>query len=231
MTAVTERPAPAPGAGVEERAPRRPRERQKALGLLVVLAMVVFAVHSLTTLDFSWSNILRSLDNATTVFSQMDPISFPEPADLAYLIGLTLGIVVLGTLAAALVSIPVAYASASNTTPAPWLRWLGRTIGVVTRAIPDVVLALAFALAFTLGSPLPGILAIGIHSIGMISKLFADAIEQVDAGPAAACRSSGPGCSRRCCPRGSPRCCTASTSTSADPRSSATPASAGSGTR
>ncbi|MBT1636742.1 PhnE/PtxC family ABC transporter permease [Clavibacter michiganensis] len=194
MTAVAERPGKAPPGvrpDVEERAPRRRPDRQKALALVVVLAMVAFAVHALTTLDFTWSNVLRSVGNAAKVFSRMDPISFPAPGDLAYLIGLTLGIVVLGTLAAALVSVPVAYASARNTTPAPWLRGLGRTIGVVTRAVPDVVLALAFALAFALGSPLPGILAIGIHSIGMISKLFADAIEQVDEGPQRAIRTTG----------------------------------------
>ncbi|KDP91349.1 MULTISPECIES: PhnE/PtxC family ABC transporter permease [Clavibacter] len=194
MTAVAERPGEAPPGvrpGVDERAPRRRPDRQKALALVVVLAMVAFAIHALTTLDFTWSNVLRSVGNAAKVFSRMDPISFPAPGDLAYLIGLTLGIVVLGTLAAALVSVPVAYASARNTTPAPWLRGLGRTIGVVTRAVPDVLLALAFALAFALGSPLPGILAIGIHSIGMISKLFADAIEQVDEGPQRAIRTTG----------------------------------------
>lgn len=242
MTAVAERHGEAPPGvrpDVDERAPRRRPDRQKALALVVVLAMVAFAAHALTTLDFTWSNVLRSVGNAAKVFSRMDPISFPAPGDLAYLIGLTLGIVVLGTLAAALVSVPVAYASARNTTPAPWLRGLGRTIGVVTRAVPDVVLALAFALAFALGSPLPGILAIGIHSIGMISKLFADAIEQVDEGPQRAIRTTGgtraqefwAGVFRRCCRRGSPRCCTASTSTSAAPRSSATPAWAGSATR
>ncbi|RIJ51829.1 phosphate/phosphonate ABC transporter permease, partial [Clavibacter phaseoli] len=194
MTAVAERPGPAPldaAPGVEERAPRPRRSRQRTLALVVVLGMVAFSVHALTTLDFSWSDIARSADNAVKVLSRMDPISFPPLADLVYLIGLTLGIVVLGTLAAAIVSVPVAYASARNTTPAPWLRGLGRTIGVVTRAVPDVVLALAFALAFALGSPLPGILAIGIHSIGMISKLFADAIEQVDEGPQLAIRTTG----------------------------------------
>ncbi|WP_338371874.1 PhnE/PtxC family ABC transporter permease, partial [Enterococcus faecium] len=36
-----------------------------------------------------------------------------------------------------------------------------------------------------------GILAIGIHSIGMISKMFADAIEQIDEGPRLAVRAAG----------------------------------------
>lgn len=178
-------------AALEERLPRRRRSFSKGAVLVVIVALLVFAAYSLTTLDFSWSSVVSSTQNAIKVFSLMDPISLPGPADLLYLIGLTIGIVVMGTLFASLISVPVAYVAARNTTPSRWLRVLGRAIGVVTRAIPDVVLALAFALAFALGSPLPGILAIGIHSIGMISKLYADAIEQIDDGPRLAIRSTG----------------------------------------
>ena len=67
---------------------------------------------------------------------------------------------------------------------------IARFIGVFTRALPDVVLAMVFVLLFSLGA-LPGILAIGIHSIGMISKMFADAIEQIDEGPRLAIRAAG----------------------------------------
>ena len=61
---------------------------------------------------------------------------------------------------------------------------------MLARAIPDVVLAMVFVPMFSLGS-LPGILAIGLHSVGMISKLFADAIEQIDEGPRLAIRAAG----------------------------------------
>ncbi|WP_380161197.1 PhnE/PtxC family ABC transporter permease [Kineococcus sp. R86509] len=176
-----------------DRSPRRPVRIAKPLALLLVAALLVFAVWSISTLEFSWNDLLRSTRNAARVFSHMDPVSLPGPGDLAYLIGLTLGIVITGTLLASLISIPVAYVAAENTTPATWLRWVGRAIGVVTRAVPDVVLALAFSLTFALGSPLPGILAIGVHSVGMISKLFADAVEQVDRGPQLALRASGAG--------------------------------------
>jgi phosphonate transport system permease protein len=175
----------------ESRVPRRRMSANRIAATIAVLAMIAFGIYSISTLDFSWNNILGSIDQAAKVFSHMDPISLPGPADLIFLIGVTLGIVVLGTLVAAIISVPVAWIAASNTTPAPWLRWVGRAIGVITRAIPDVVLALAFSLAFVLGSPLPGILAIGIHSIGMISKLFADAIEQIDDGPRLAIRAAG----------------------------------------
>ncbi|MCF8607221.1 ABC transporter permease subunit [Gordonia sp. HY442] len=172
-------------------APCPSRNRGRTAGLFVLLALGVFAVYSLVSLDFSWASMMSSLDNARDVFALMDPISLPPLGDLAYLIGLTLGIVVLGTVVAALISVPVAWVAASNTTPARGLLWIGRAIGVVTRAVPDVVLALAFSLTFVLGSPLPGVLAIGIHSIGMISKLFADAIEQIDDGPRLAIRAVG----------------------------------------
>ena len=190
MTAVETAAGPAE-ADVAARVPRRRIPPDRIAGHIAVLLMLALGVYSLTTLDFSWSNVATSVRNAVTVFRLMDPISLPAPGDLAYLVGLTLGIVILGTLVAALISIPVAYVAAANTTPAGWLRVLGRAIGVGTRAVPDVVLALAFSLAFALGSSLPGILAIGIHSIGMISKLFADAIEQIDDGPRLAVRAAG----------------------------------------
>jgi phosphonate transport system permease protein len=174
-----------------DRVPRRRPQLLKYAGGIIVVALLVFGVYSLTTLNFTWPTIVSSTQNAIKVFHQMGPISVPGFAGTAYLIGLTVGIVILGTLMAALISVPVAWIAAANTTPAPWLRWVGRAIGVITRAVPDVVLALAFALMFALGSPLPGIVAIGIHSIGMISKLFADAIEQSDNGPRLAIRAAG----------------------------------------
>ncbi|WP_028267782.1 PhnE/PtxC family ABC transporter permease [Arthrobacter sp. MA-N2] len=176
---------------IADRAPRRPASVERKIATIVLLAMLLFAIWSLGQLDFSWAHVATSWTNAEKVFSRMDPISLPGPTDLFSLIGITVGIVVLGTLVAALISVPVALMAAQNTAPSRWLRWLGRAIGVVTRAVPDVVLALAFALTFALGSPLPGVLALGIHSIGMISKLFADAIEQSDDGPRLAIRAAG----------------------------------------
>ena len=60
----------------------------------------------------------------------------------------------------------------------------------MARAIPDVVFALVFVRALGIGV-LPGILALGLHSIGMIGKLVADAIEQIDERPRDAVVSTG----------------------------------------
>jgi len=172
--------------------PRRRVSGARVAGWLAIAALLGFGVYSIGGLGLDASYLAHASAKLSQFFGQTsNTITFPSPADLAYLTGLTLGVVVLGTLVAALISVPIAYLAAANTAPAPWLRWLGRAIGVVTRAVPDVVLAFSVSLMFALGSTIPGVIAIGIHSIGMISKLFADAIEQIDEGPRTAIRAAG----------------------------------------
>ncbi len=60
----------------------------------------------------------------------------------------------------------------------------------MTRTVPELVLAILFLRLFGLGA-IAGILALGIHSVGMIGKLYADAIEDTDPGPRDALRTAG----------------------------------------
>lgn len=176
--------------GLLARAPRRRVSPERIAAGLTIVALLVASAVSLAGIDISIPKMLESAANASRFFARVGTISFPEPAELLYLTALTVGLVLTGTLLAAAVSVPIAWISASNTTPGPVWRVAGRFFGVLTRAVPDVVFAMVFVLMFSLGS-LPGILAIGIHSIGMISKMFADAIEQIDEGPRLAIRAAG----------------------------------------
>lgn len=177
-------------AGILHRAPRRPLSPERiAAGIGLVLLLAV-AVASIISTGISIPQLLGSGSNAQRFFARIGPLTFPEPGELVGLIALTVGLVLTGTLLAAVISVPIAYLAASNTTPGRAWRAGARFVGVFTRALPDVVLAMMFALMFSLGA-LPGILAIGIHSIGMISKMFADAIEQIDEGPRLAVRATG----------------------------------------
>ncbi|MRG58890.1 phosphonate ABC transporter, permease protein PhnE [Agromyces sp. CFH 90414] len=189
MTALA--PAAAPKLeSIAARAPRRRASPERIAAGLTIVALVAASVWALVDIDVSIAGIVDSWGNAERFFERVGTITFPEPAELVSLTALTLGLVLTGTLLAAVISVPVAYLAAGNTTPGPAWRAIGRFITVLTRAVPDIVLAMAFALMFTLGS-LPGILAIGIHSVGMIAKLFADAIEQIDEGPRLAVRAAG----------------------------------------
>ncbi|WP_314149556.1 phosphonate ABC transporter, permease protein PhnE [uncultured Leifsonia sp.] len=177
---------------LETRAPaRRPRpSASRTAAVIVLVALLVTGIAAFPVLGVSFETVARSLPHAEAFLERVVPLRFPPPEVLWPAIGQTLGMVVLGTLLAALLSVPVAYIAAANTTPHRSLKWIGRFLTVATRSLPDVVLAMVFAVLFSLGT-LPGILAIGIHSIGMISKLFADAIEQIDEGPRLAIRAAG----------------------------------------
>ena len=183
-------PMPAGGGTVAARAPRRPISPERIAAGLTLLALVVLGILAVREVDISIPAIVQSWGNAENFMARVGGLSFPEFGDLVWLIALTVGLVLVGTLLAAVLSVPIAYLAAANTTPGNGWRAAARFVGVLTRALPDVVLAMAFVLMFSLGT-LPGILAIGIHSIGMISKMFADAIEQIDEGPRLAIRAAG----------------------------------------
>lgn len=170
---------------------QRPRPPAATVAAVAVLAALLgLAVWSLLSFGFTASSFTESLDRVGPFLRRMLPLGFPPAGELARSIAITLSIVLVGTAISALLSIPIAYISARNTSPRPWLVPVGRAIGVVARAVPDVILAMLFTLLFSLGA-LPGILAIALHSTGMISKMFADAIEQIDEGPRSAVRATG----------------------------------------
>ena len=59
---------------------------------------------------------------------------------------------------------------------------MARAIIGLARAVPDLVWALLFVTAVGLG-PFPGALALAVHSVGMLGRLFAETIEQMDMAP------------------------------------------------
>jgi len=122
----------------------------------------------------------------TTSWVGLDPI-----LHMVEIILITLALVVTGTAIAAVLSIPVAYGAARNTSPHPLVLALCRGLGVVARAVPEPAIVVFLAFLWFGAGILPAIVAVGLHSVGMISKMFADAIEQTDEGPRTAIRSTG----------------------------------------
>ncbi len=50
------------------------------------------------------------------------------------------------------------------------------------RAIPELIMGIIFVAAVGFGA-LPGVLALGLHSIGMVGKFFAESIEPLIPAP------------------------------------------------
>ncbi len=184
------------GAGSAERElefPARPpvplTRKLLTVTLLVVLALAVWSVDAL---DISVATFVRGYTNAVDFLGRTVPFTFPSPGELWMMIGQNLAIVVLATVLGFALSLPVALLAASNTSPHPAVRHIARVAVVLLRAVPDFIIAVFLVRVFGLGT-LPGILALGVGSVGMMGKLYADAIEEIDPGPVEALRTAGAG--------------------------------------
>jgi phosphonate transport system permease protein len=96
----------------------------------------------------------------------------------------------LATLLGSLAALGLCFHASRNLTPRPWSYQVARRAAEFFRTVPDLVFALIFVFAFGLG-PLPGILAIALHSFGANGKLFAEANENIDIGPVEGLRAAG----------------------------------------
>ena len=104
-------------------------------------------------------------------------------------VAVTLQIALLGTALGAAVALVLGFLGAQNLTP----RWVHHPIKValaMLRSIPVLLLALLFLFAVGFGA-FPGVLAIAIHSTGMLGKLFSEECETADRGVWEAMDSAG----------------------------------------
>ncbi len=111
--------------------------------------------------------------------------------DLVSLLLLTIGIAFLGTAIATVLAIPVMLLSASNLWRShPWVARVGKFVCNVLRAFPELVYAIIFVRVVGPG-PFAGVLAIGVHQIGMLGKLYTEEMEAMDEEPVEAVRAAG----------------------------------------
>ncbi|EHI13903.1 phosphonate ABC transporter, permease protein PhnE [Mycolicibacterium thermoresistibile] len=166
----------------------RPRDPLAAVTAVAVVLTVVSAWY----LDFAPATLISGFENVVALVERMLPPRVDDPGRIGVLAVETLLMAVLGTVLAAVASVPLAFLAARNTTPHPVLHAAARAVITFCRAMPDLLFAVLFVRALGIGV-LPGILALGLHSIGMLGKLFADAIEHSDPGPREAVRAAGAG--------------------------------------
>jgi len=102
----------------------------------------------------------------------------------------TLAMSVAGTALGAALAAPLACLAARNITPHVAAGAAVRLLLNLTRSVPSLIWAVMFVAAVGFG-PLPGVLALGCHSSGMLGKLFAEALEHTDPGPGAALEAQG----------------------------------------
>ena len=102
---------------------------------------------------------------------------------------ITVQIALWGTVLAVLLAIPLGVLSSENLVPW-WVYQPVRRLMDAFRAINEMVFAMLFVVAVGLG-PFAGVLALFIHTTGVLAKLFSEAVEAIDPGPVEGVRATG----------------------------------------
>ncbi len=102
---------------------------------------------------------------------------------------ITIHIAVWGTVLAVVCAVPLGLLSSENLVPR-WVYQPVRRLMDACRAINEMVFAMLFIVAVGLG-PFAGVLALWVHTTGVLAKLFAEAVEAVDPRPVEGVRATG----------------------------------------
>lgn len=165
---------------------------ERTLRLLGRLAVALILVWSARGMGVRWAWIADAPAQLGDLFGRMLPPDWAFAGALLHPLLQTVNIATLGTAVAVVMALPVAFCSARNTTPSRVTYLLGRLLIVVSRSVDSLIWALIFIIIVGPGS-LAGALAVAVRSLGFVSKLFAEAIEEIDRGPVEAVTATGAG--------------------------------------
>ena len=176
------------------------RRRLKLAAGLAVLILLVAVSARLAEIDpatmwnkfggfTSYFDRLGKLDSGARVWT--DPVEwFWGLKKWSILLGQTLLMGYVGTLWGAAFAFLLCFAASRTTCSNPGVRFAALRFLEFCRTVPVLVFALVFVVAFGLG-PLPGVLALAIHTAGAVGKLFTEVVENADGRPAEGVRASG----------------------------------------
>jgi phosphonate ABC transporter permease subunit PhnE len=157
----------------------------------VLVALLAYVVYATATLEMSLMRLVEGLGHGRRFLSRMFPPTLASDKLLLLQQGMleSLQIAVLATAFGIAPSFPLGLAAARNLSPAP-LAWTARALIALLRSLHPVILAILFVKAFGLG-PLAGVLALGVTSIAYLSKLLAEAVEEIEMKQVEAIRATG----------------------------------------
>jgi phosphonate transport system permease protein len=175
------------------------KRRQLWLGIAVLLVCVLVSGQ---IAEISFSKFAQHIGNFTSYIDRIAHLEngqsvLSDPAEWFWgwkkwlaLMGETLLMAYVGTLLGACAALALCFLASKNITPNNTVVFATRRFLEFSRTVPEMVFALIFVVAFSLG-PLPGILALAIHTTGALGKLFAEVVENIDMKPVDGVISTG----------------------------------------
>ncbi len=133
--------------------------------------------------------IWNDADNMVTFLGDFFPPDFRQWRYYVTEMVTTVQIAIWGTFLAIVFAIPFAILSSENLVPW-WVYQPVRRLMDASRAINEMVFAMLFVVAVGLG-PFAGVMALFVHTTGVLAKLFSEAVEAIDPGPVEGVRATG----------------------------------------
>jgi phosphonate transport system permease protein len=161
----------------------QPPARQSRLGRSLFSALVLAAAlgWAAQMIELRPLELLRDLGNIGVFLKGYLNPSFAHVGLYAWQCVITICIALWGSAMAIVIAVPLGLLGAHNLTPHPVLYHAARCILDLFRAVNEFVFALMFVTAVGLG-PFAGMLALGIHTGGVLGKLLSETIEAIDPG-------------------------------------------------
>ncbi|MFM0591460.1 phosphonate ABC transporter, permease protein PhnE [Paraburkholderia dilworthii] len=164
----------------------RKRSWFSLLGWIALFAVLGSAWHSA---DMRPLDLVSDSGNMGQFAKDFFPPNFTEWRTYLHEMIVTLSVAVWGTALSLVCAIPCGLMSAHNIAPM-WIVQPVRRLMDACRAINEMVFAMLFIVAVGLG-PFAGVLALWVHTTGVLAKLFAEAVEAIDPRPAEGIRATG----------------------------------------
>ena len=176
--------------------------RRRGHTLLVVACVIAAMMLSSVSAEVSLGKLAANIGNFTSYIGRLAHLEsgalvWTDPVEWYWglarwlrLLGETLLMAYVGTVLGAAGAFFLCFFAAANVAPRPWVRVLVRRFCELCRTVPLLVYALLFVIAFGLG-PMAGVLAVVIHTMGALGKLFAEVVENIDMKPVEGAVSTG----------------------------------------
>ena len=154
------------------------KKKKVILRTISFLLLLVVAYFSAEMCNVNKKGLLEGIEQGYQFLLQMFPPDWQVVTDMIYPSFETILIALLSTIFGFFISFFIALGGAANLSPV-WLKNICRFIMAIERALPEIIIILLLIASLGLGA-FPGVIALSIGCIGMLGRLFADAIEEID---------------------------------------------------
>lgn len=157
---------------------------------IIWLAALIYVVVAVGGLDVNWVRVSEGMERGWRFIQGFLVPDFSSRwNDISIGLVESLTMTLTSTAVGILISVPIGIGAARNLAPT-WLYLICRSIIAVSRSLQEIIVAIFFVALFGFG-PFAGFLTLSFATIGFLSKLLAEDIEDIDAAQVEAIRATG----------------------------------------